>query len=136
MTSLRDPGAGALLLLLLLGCAGATPAPATGGNAAASSTALGDTSQQVMVTFPAAPPSIWAQTAAALAQTYRIRVVVGWTMASIGEYCVVFEVPRGRSVREVVKRLGSDPRVGLAQVLSAFETQSTGNPYARLQHGS
>jgi len=138
MTSLRDRGAGGLLLLplLLLGCAGATPAPATGGNAAASSTALGDTSQQVMVTFPAAPPSIWAQTAAALAQTYRIRVVVGWTMASIGEYCVVFEVPRGRSVREVVKRLGSDPRVGLAQVLSAFETQSTGNPYARLQHGS
>jgi subtilisin family serine protease len=137
----RGLGAGALLLsLLLLGCAGAaTPGPATsdrGDREGAGASGPGDTSRQVMVTYPAAPPSLWARNTAELAQTYRLRIVVGWTMASIGEYCVVFEVPRNRSPRDMVRRLASDPRVGLAQTVGSFETQAGGDPLAHLQHGS
>jgi subtilisin family serine protease len=141
MTRLRGWGAGAFLLLLLLpGCAGVTsgPAgpPASGGNPVDSAAARGDTTRQVMVTYPPASPSLWAQTTAELAEIYRLRVVFSWTMASIGEHCVVFEVPRGRSVDNVIQRLRTDLRISLVQALAIFETQSTGTPYARLQHGS
>ncbi len=133
-------GAAALLLGALLGCAGTIPGPATGdrpSGPANPAAAQGDTAQQVMITYPAAPPSLWARNTAELAQTYRMRVVFAWTMASIGEHCVVFEVPRGRSVHEMVQRLASDPRIGVAQPLQAFETQGAGgDPYAHLQHGS
>ncbi|HEX4963584.1 MAG TPA: S8 family serine peptidase [Thermoanaerobaculia bacterium] len=124
-----------LLLPLLLGCAG-LPEPATGRHASDSGEAPPETAQQVMVTYPSAPPSIWAQTTAELAQSYGMRVVVAWTMSSIGEHCVVFEVRRGRSARETVERLRSDPRINLAQTISTFETETGGDPYAHLQHGS
>src|SRR5262249_40135908 len=89
--------AAALLLGALLGCAGTTPDPATpGGHLASPAAAQGDTTRQVMVTYPAAPPFVWSQTTAELTQTYHLRVIFAWTMASIGEHCVVFEVPRGR----------------------------------------
>jgi subtilisin family serine protease len=133
---------GAALLLLLplllpgLGCAGATPQPVSGGRNFATSGGQGDTSHQVMVTFPAAPPSLWVRNTSALARTYRMNVVVAWTLASIGEYCVVFEVPRGRSPQDMVERLSSDPRVGVAQTIGTFETQAGGDPLANLQHGS
>jgi subtilisin family serine protease len=58
------------------------------------------------------------------------------TLASIGEHCVVFEVPRGRSPRDVIQRLSSDPRVGLAQTVGIFDTQAGGDPLSNLQHGS
>jgi subtilisin family serine protease len=90
-----------------------------------------------MVTYPAAPPTLWARTTADLAEVYGLRTIFSWTMASIGEHCVVFEVPRGRSVPEMVHRLASDPRIGMAQPLLTFETQAAGrDPYAHLQHGS
>jgi subtilisin family serine protease len=113
----------------------------TGGEPPASSspgpgTTQAETSQQVMVTYPAAPPSMWARNTAELARTYRMRVVVAWTLASIGEHCVVFEVPRGRSPRDVIQRLSSDPRVGLAQTVGIFDTQAGGDPLSNLQHGS
>ncbi len=134
----RRPGAAAFVLLALLpllGCASAAPAPAagTGGGEAGSQA---DTSQQVMVVYPQAPPSLWARNTAELSRTYGMRVVVAWTLASIGEHCVVFEVPRGRSPKEVIQRLSSDPRVGLAQAVGIFETQAAGDPLANLQHGS
>jgi subtilisin family serine protease len=135
----RGLSVGALLLplLLVVGCAGVTPTPETGDRGDRfRASGLGDTSRQVMVTYPAAPPSLWARNTAELAQTYRMRIVVGWTMASIGEYCVVFEVPRGRSPSDMVRRLSSDPRVGLAQTVGTFETQSSGAPLSNLQHGS
>lgn len=121
-----------LLGLAVLGCAGSTPAPVS-GEAAASQT---DTSQQVMVIYPQAPPSLWARNTAELSRTYRMRIVVAWTLASIGEHCVVFEVPRGRSPKDVIQRLASDPRVGLAQAVGIFETQAGGDPLSHLQHGS
>src|SRR5258708_29858854 len=104
----------------------------TAGHAGAQASGQGDTSQQVMVTFPAAPPSLWVRNTSALARTYRMNIVVAWTLASIGEYCVVFEVPRGRSPQDMVERLSSDPRVGAAQAIGTFETQIGVDPLSNL----
>lgn len=157
MTPMTRMGRGwsraALLLLLpglpLLGCAGSAARPADGTGAAAISAisaasakapeagaAPADTSRQVMVVYPQAPPSLWARNTAELSRTYGMRVVVAWTLASIGEHCVVFEVPRGRTPDDVIHRLSSDPRVGLVQAVGIFETQAGGDPLSNLQHGS
>ncbi len=117
-------------LLLVLGCASA-PA-ADGGRAAA---VPPPTDRQVMVTYPKALPVIWEQNTAALAQRYRLTLVYAWTMESLGEQCVVFQVPPGGSAPEIVRRLSSDPRVRIAQTVETFRTQG-GDPYANLQHGS
>jgi subtilisin family serine protease len=90
-----------------------------------------------MVTYPPAPPAIWAQRTQEIAQNYRLSIVYSWTMASIGEQCVVFQVPKGRSAESVAKHLATDPRVGSAQVIATFHTQgASSNPYARLQHNA
>jgi len=116
--------------LLLLSCAGATPSPVD-----SSVPPLSD--QQVMVTYPPAPPAIWAQRTQEIAQNYRLGVVYSWTMASIGEQCVVFQIPRGRSAESVARHLSTDPRVGSAQVIATFHTQgAAGDPYAHLQHSA
>ncbi len=132
MSTLRRgaaPGALLLVLLVTLGCAsapsggaGATPPPPS-------------TDQQVMVTYAQAPPSLWSQHTAEIMQQYRLSFVAAWTMESLGEQCVVFEVPRDRSAKEVARHLSSDPRVTLAQPVATFRTQG-GDPYAHLQHGS
>jgi subtilisin family serine protease len=113
-------------LLLAGGCASA-PSPAGGAPAGAD--------RQVMVTYAKALPLIWDQTTMALEQRYRLSVVYAWTMESLGEQCVVFEVPLGGSAREVAQHLSKDSRVTLAQTVEIFRTQG-GDPYAHLQHGS
>ena len=132
-------------LLLLLGCSGTAPLPADGG-----APAVPPTERQVMITYPPGPPSLWARTTADLAQNYGLRTIYSWTMASLGEQCVVFEVPRDRSPQELVRRLASDPRVGSAQTVETFQVQGqaqgsqtqgsqaqgSNDPYAHLQHGS
>lgn len=125
------PGALLLFLVLALGCASAPP----GDTTAAATPPPPLTDQQVMITYAPAPPSLWSQHTTEIAQQYRLSFVAAWTMESLGEQCVVFEVPRGRSAREVVRRLGSDPRVTLAQPVETFRTQG-GDPYAHLQHSS
>jgi subtilisin family serine protease len=117
-------------LLLVLGCASA-PSP-DGGRVPAALTA---TDRQVMVTYPRALPAVWEQNTLSIAQRYRLAVVYAWTMESLGQQCVVFEVPPGGSAREVVQHLSADPRVSIAQTVETFRTQG-GDPYAHLQHGS
>jgi subtilisin family serine protease len=117
-------------LLLVLGCASA-PSP-DGGRVPA---ALAATDRQVMVTYPRALPAVWEQNTLSIAQRYRLAVVYAWTMESLGQQCVVFEVPPGGSAHEVVQRLSSDPRVSIVQTVETFRTQG-GDPYAQLQHGS
>lgn len=121
------------VLLLALGCAGYGPGPSPPGGG---SDLPASTDQQVMVTYPPAPPSLWAKTTAELAQNYGLRTVWSWTMSSLGEQCVVFEVPRGKTVHEIVRRLSSDPRVGSAQPVETFHVQGGTDPYAHLQHSS
>jgi subtilisin family serine protease len=91
-----------------------------------------------MVTYAQASPTLLAgteSTAAFITRRYGLNLLYVWPMEALGEQCAVFEVPRGGSVREVVRRLSSDPRVTLAQAVETFQTQG-GDPYAHLQHGS
>jgi subtilisin family serine protease len=124
----------ALLLLLALGCAAAPP-PTT---AAAASPAPSWTADQVMVTLPPAPPALWNRTTADLERMYRLRTVFSWTMGSLGEQCIVFEIPKGRSVQDILRRLDADPRVGTVQTVSTFDVLAAddgyNDPYVHLQH--
>ena len=52
-----------------------------------------------MVTSPPAAALAVAKTTSELAQIYQLRTVYSWTMASLGEQCVVFEVPGGSPPR-------------------------------------
>ena len=123
-----------LLLLLLAGCATA-PAPPEG---VAPGTSPG--APQLMVMLAPAPPAILGANTAALAQTYRLRTVYSWNLASLGEQCVVFEVTGGREAEDVARRLASDPRVGSVQTIETFEVLAEpspwNDPYAHLQHSA
>lgn len=123
-----------LALLLALGCAGSGSAPPA--SASPDTDVPPPTDQQVMVTYPPAPPWLWARTTSELAQLYRLRTLYSWTMASLGEQCVVFEVPRGKSAQDLVKRLASHPRVGSAQTVETFHVQGGTDPYASRQYSS
>jgi len=98
--------------------------------------------RQVMVTYPPGPPPLWARTSAELSEIYRLRILYAWTMASLGEQCVVFEVPAGRSARDIVRRLSADRRVSSVQTVESFSTlsaqekgaQGKEDPYTHLQH--
>jgi subtilisin family serine protease len=113
--------------LLAMSCAGSVPQPAEPPAAP---------NQQVMVTYPPAPPSIWARNSVEIARNYGLRLLGSWTMTSLGEQCAVFEVLRGRSAESVIRRLSSDPLVGLAQTIQTFETQAYNDPLAHLQYSS
>ena len=120
--------------LLALSCSGISAGHAKDGAADA---APPPADRQVMVTYPPGPPSLWARTSAELAEIYRLRILYAWTMASLGEQCVVFEVPAGRSAHDLVRRLTGDRRVSSVQTVETFATlaaQNKSDPYAHLQH--
>ncbi len=77
---------------------------------------------QIMVMLAPAPPAILGSNTAALAQTYRLRTVYSWNLASLGEQCVVFEVTGGRQAEDVARPLASDPG------------STRGGPGRRLRH--
>ena len=120
------------LVPFVLSCSGYGPGPST----APESEVPAGTDQQVMVTYPPAPPSLWSRNTAELSRDYGMRTIWSWTMNSLGEQCVVFEVPRGKTVHELVRRLSADPRVGSAQPVETFQIQGGIDPYAHLQHSS
>jgi len=90
-----------------------------------------------MVTLKPAPPTIWTKTTYEIAQDYQLRTVFAWTMVSLNEQCIVFEIPRNRSQEEILRRLRADPRVGTAQPIATFDAlsgeSSYNDPYAHLQ---
>lgn len=122
------------LVPFVLSCAGYGPGPSTAPGT--ESEVPAGTDQQVMVTYPPAPPSLWSRNTAELSRDYGMRTIWSWTMNSLGEQCVVFEVPRGKTVHELVRRLSADPRVGSAQPVETFQIQGGADPYAHLQHSS
>jgi hypothetical protein len=127
---------GALLALLLAACS-AAPRAASGPEGVAPH--ANPEAEQVMVMLSPAPPSLWSRTTQELEQTYGLRTIYSWTLASLGEQCVVFEVARGRPAQDLIRRLSSDPRVGSAQTIETFRTQAGGawnDPYAHLQHSA
>lgn len=127
-------GAACLALLLALGgCAASTPGPGL-----PEGTAAPESARQVMVMLAPAPPAIWSSVTRELAETYRLRALLSWTLASLGEQCVVYEVPGNRSVEDILRRLASDPRVESAQPILEFEVlaakgEGYNDPYAYLQ---
>ncbi len=131
----------------LLGCT--TAGPTAAGGLAAHPGALADapevTQHQVMVTLRPAPPTLWNQTTRELELNYRLQTVFAWSMESLGERCIVFNVLNNRSATHVVEQLTGDPRVGTAQLIQSFEVladlpeaaaRSMGGGYARLQRGA
>lgn len=70
-----------------------------------------------------------------IAADYGIRRVEGWHIASLGEYCEVYEVTPGQNVDALVARIGDDPRIGLVQAMNEFQTEGLvyDDPYATLQ---
>lgn len=125
-----------LLVLLLTACS--TAPRATSGPEGVAPNATPE-AEQVMVMLSPAPPSLWSLRTRELEQSYGLRTIYSWTLASLGEQCVVFEIPRGRDARSYVRRLSSDPRVGSAQTIETYRTQAGSgwnDPYARLQHSA
>jgi len=129
------------------GCTGA-PAPATAPKAPAEPPAAFSSAEpapspttvgRLMVTLPPAPIALWNRTTAELERTYGLHTVFAWTMESLGEQCIVFEViNKKHSVAEVIRRLHSDPLVGSVQPIATYDVLAAepayNDPYAHLQH--
>ncbi|HUF72623.1 MAG TPA: S8 family serine peptidase [Gammaproteobacteria bacterium] len=81
------------------------------------------------------PTPVVDRTLDQFAEDYDIRRVEGWYVASIGEYCEVYEVGPGQAVEEVIERISADPRVELVQAMNVFETQGVtyNDPLASMQ---
>lgn len=125
-----------LPFLLCAGCTLAAAAP-TSQAREANLTAAAEP-PRVMVTLAPAPPPIWSQITVDLARTYRLRIVWAWSLQTLGERCIVFDVPRDRPVEALLRRLAADPRVEIAQPLQRFATQATraGAQPVPLQHSA
>jgi hypothetical protein len=97
-----------------------------------------DTEARVMITLAPAPAPLWDQITRDLERTYRLRTLFAWSMQSLGERCIVFEAPGGRSVEALLRRLAADPRVELAQPVQRFTTQASHSPSLQvpLQHSA
>lgn len=57
-----------------------------------------------------------------IASTYSLKQVASWPIKELGVHCVVYEIPDGRSVAQVLETLSKDPRITLAQPLQQFHT--------------
>ncbi|HEX6200129.1 MAG TPA: hypothetical protein VF150_07700, partial [Thermoanaerobaculia bacterium] len=110
------------LLLLSGGCSGAA-APRLGPEPASPSAVAADApdgsrisrdapervARQVMVTLPPTPDRL--RVASELAEVYGLEALYAWVIESIGERCVVFEVPPERTPEEIIKVLSGDRRL-------------------------
>ena len=73
------------------------------------------------------------QQARRVAAAYSLRQVASWPIKALSMHCVVYEIPDGRPVSEVLAALSKDTRVVLAQPLQEFHTlgaaPAAGTPY-------
>jgi hypothetical protein len=131
----------AVALVVLTGCAGGG-APAPEGVAPGAQAGV----PQVMVMLAPAPPALLANATGEIERTYGLRTVYSWLLGSVGEQCVVFEVPGRRAVQDVMRRIASDPRVRSVQAIETFQVLGAAgghaadtawnDPYAHLQHSA
>jgi len=137
-----------------LGCASGAPAAPTAPDAAGTPAAPPgpleprSTARQLMVTLAPAPVPLWNRTTVELAVQHDLITVGAWSMTSLGERCIVYEIRRnGRPTAEVVERMRRDPRVRSVEAIQTFETLALapaettppprhGDPYANLQRGA
>jgi subtilisin family serine protease len=75
-----------------------------------------------------------------LAERYHLRFVAAWPVTTIGEACVVYEVPPDEPLEETLASLARDPEVASAQTMRTFRVMgqqagptSYNDPYFRLQ---
>ena len=122
---------------LATGCA-SSPIATTEPSSSTTADSIEVTERQVLVTLRPAPAPILAQATADLEVVYGLRRVFAWPMGSLGERCVVFEIPRHRTAIEIAQRLASHPQVSLAQPIQTFTVLSDAgsDPYAHLQHAA
>jgi subtilisin family serine protease len=122
----RGPSLTAACLLLLGGCASGRVAPA-------------QPRERVLATFTSTLPDIWRPVVTSLGDRLGLRALYAWPMRSLGEECVVFELPPGLSAIDAVRALSEDERINLASPVHGFRTLA-GEPgwndsYAPLQTG-
>jgi subtilisin family serine protease len=71
---------------------------------------------------------------AAISHDYQLSKVAEWPISALGMQCVVMHIDSSDSREAVLRRLGADRRVRLAQPLQRFRTQiSSADPYANVQ---
>jgi subtilisin family serine protease len=63
-----------------------------------------------------------------VASTYALHEVASWPIQVLSMHCVVFEIPRGQSVSQVLSALSKDSNVVLAQPLQEFHTLTDPQP--------
>ncbi len=77
--------------------------------------------EQIVVTLAGDSPQQWEATAQALSSQYGLRSTGSFPLSSIRVGCVVFEVPRERTIDQVIAQLGNDRRVESVQANHLFE---------------
>ena len=109
----------------MVGCASAT----TGGASASAPTAVAEgavdtanaVANQVLVLLEPGPTMLWQRKSGELAAEYRLTQVAAWTVGSLDDTpCVIYQAAPGADVRQVLRRLGADPRVSVAQPVQRF----------------
>jgi subtilisin family serine protease len=118
---------------LLAGCAALEGA---GGRSGAVPQQLED--RQVIVTLASAPSELQGAMRGTLAHSHGLREVGAFPLRSIGVQCVVFQVPEGRAIEDVIARLRRDPLVESVQANQVFGglARAHNDPYASLQYGA
>jgi hypothetical protein len=59
-----------------------------------------------------------------IAKQYALKEVDSWPIEALAVHCVVYEVPAGQDVQDLLARLNRDARITLAQPLQEFHTLS------------
>ena len=84
----------------------------------------------------------WSQRLAEdFAKSYQLRYVAAWPITVLGESCVVYAVPAGRSLETAIANLKRDPRVASVQTMRTFRVAGEAtqrppryaDPYFKLQ---
>jgi subtilisin family serine protease len=70
-----------------------------------------------------------------IAEDYHIQKLTEWPMSEVGVHCVVYQVPTGASVAEIMQKLSRDSRVSIVQNMHLFKTKAHqyNDPYFKLQ---
>lgn len=148
----HGPTLGLLLIWLVLGgwlggCSNTQYPQLTGPGAMSADDAT--TERRVMVTFPSTAEFLVRRSIKELSVAYGLRFVASWAMQSVGQQCVVFEVPprlaeRPGSMDRLLGSLSRDHRIDLAQRVQRFTAHGSDremdaaedSSYRRFQHAA
>jgi subtilisin family serine protease len=127
----------ALALFMAIGCTGiAQKTSEPNGDGAGVPRQFGP--RQIIVTLAPASPESWARITATLAQVYDLPQVGAFPLTALGIQCIVFQVPPGRSIDEVIARLAADTRVRSVQLNQRFQGLGVvhNDEHASFQYGA